>query len=139
MIGRWFVTAYAVSVIAGLATAPWAFPQAVPVIIGLLYIPFALPFVLVATLVGWLMQGAIERLLGPGWTRTLVLACGTGTVGGLGMALITATPLYGIIAACAAGAGTLVSQHEAAWRHGWLVVLLASGIASVLGIGLATP
>lgn len=72
--------------------------------------------------------------LSPSPSRSCFLACLAAAVGGIGMALITRTPLYAITAVVSAVSGAVLSQHEVAWRHGWLVVLLAAGIATLLGV-----
>lgn len=98
-------------------------------------IPFALPFVLVGSLVGWGMQWGVEQYLPPGWYRTAILSCLAGLLSGVSMHLITGTAFYVFIAFLSAVTGAIFSQHQWAWRQGWLVVVISVSLASALVIG----
>lgn len=136
MFRRWFVGAYSVSMLTGFATAPWLFPNAAAPIIGLYFIPFALPFVLLGSLLGKGMQWGIERYLPPGWQRTAILSCLAGLAGAFGMHLVTGSAPCVTIAFLAAVTGAVFSQHHRAWRRAWLAILVSAGLASALVIGL---
>lgn len=125
---RWFTGAYFTAVLAGLLSAPWIFPTWA---YGLFFIPFTLPYVIAGALLGLSLQWLLESLGAAGRLKTPVLLALTVGAGGLGMYHLTDRTIpYAIIGAASAVSGTLLSQHDGAWRRGWLVVIAAAAAAT---------
>lgn len=133
MFLRWLLGAYCTVAIAGFAAAPFLFPRAedaTPVIIGFFFLLFSLPFVLAGALIGWGLQKGFDRILPDSRWRAWLVTLLTMAAGATGMYLFTRTPFYAVMAACAALAGGALAQWEAAWRRGWLVVILTAVLST---------
>lgn len=135
MFGRWFMGAWCTTVVAGFATAHWLFPMSpAPYLVGAYIAIFALPFVLVGSLIGLGAQWLLGRVMGPGPGRTALLGALVVLVAALGMQAVTHTLAYVLIGAFSAAAGALLAENERIWQSAWLTIALAATIASVLAI-----